>query len=211
MDRDFRKYGQYQNDMFSKMALNFEKGKRLLDVGCGPGSDSEIFIKEFDLDVCGIDIYKHGNIENIKGLNFIKSSIFNMPFDDNSFDYIFLHDVLHHINEPNQEYQEHIKGLEELKRVCKSGGKIIIVEGNRYNPLFYPHMVLMNGHNHFTQKYFKKIIKDVFEGAEFKSFEAHFYPKRLIGFFKIFEMISERISFFSPFRSYNLAIISNNK
>jgi len=212
MKYDFKKYGQYRNDIFNKMDINFERGKKLLDVGCGDGSNGEIFIKEFGLDVCGVDIYEHENIKNIKNLKFKKAGIYNIPFKENSFDYVFLHDVLHHIDEQNQSYKRHIKGLRELKRVCKNGGYIIILEANRYNPLCYPHMVLIRGHNHFTQEYFKKVLKGVFgENINFRSFEAHLYPPKFLKLFKIFEFISEKYQCFTSLRSYNLAVVNNEK
>ena len=144
------------------------------------------------------------------GLNFKKAGILNIPFENNSFDYIFLHDVLHHIDEENQSQEIHIKGLKELERVVKKNGYIIIIEGNRYNPLFYPHMVKMLGHNHFKQSYFKRTIKNVFNDScniKFKYFEAHAYPWGLF-FWKIYEGIMEKIS---PkyFLAYNIVIIKN--
>ncbi len=210
MKSDFIKYGQYKNDIFNKMAIDFTRGKKLLDVGCGDGSDAVIFTNEFDLNIYGIDVFEHENIKNIKNITFKKAGIYNIPFENNVFDYVFLHDILHHIDEKDQNYDNHIKGLQELKRVCKKGGYIIILEGNRYNPLFYPHMVLMRRHNHFTQKYFIKINTDVFgKNVAFKFFEAHFYPPKFLKIFKPFEKIAEKFSIFEPYRSYNLAIIKN--
>jgi len=210
MKWNFENYGQYKNDIFNKMGFDFGKSKKLLDVGCGDGSDAEIFINEFGLDVHGVDVYEDKNIRNIINLKFKKGGIYDIPFENNSFDYVFLHDVLHHIDERHQNYNNHIKGLKELRRVCKEDGYIIILEANRYNPLFYPHMVLMGGHNHFTQRYFKRIINDIFgDRVDFKFFEAHSYPRKLLKLFKIFESIAENISFFKPWRSYNLAIIKN--
>ncbi len=212
MKFDFIKYGQYKNDIFNKMDISFTKGDKLLDVGCGDGSDAKIFINEFNLNTFGIDVFEHENIKKVKGLNFKKAEIYKIPYEDNAFDYVFLHDILHHIDEEKQSYDKHIAGLKELKRVAKNGGRIIILEANRYNLLFYPHMVLMKGHNHFTQKYFQKIIKDIFEkNADFKTFESHLYPKKLLKFFKVFELISEKIPFLKSFRSYNLAMIKNDK
>ena len=135
MKYNFQKYGQYKNDIFNKLGFSFEKGKKILDVGCGNGSDGEVFIQEFGLDTYGIDIYEHENIHNVKGLKFKKAGIYQIPFPDNTFDYVFLHDVLHHIDEKHQSYNQHRKALLEVKRVCKKGGNIIIIEGNRYNPL----------------------------------------------------------------------------
>jgi ubiquinone/menaquinone biosynthesis C-methylase UbiE len=199
-------YGQYKNDLFTKLNFKFKPGKTLLDVGCGDGSDSEIFIKEFKLKVTGIDVYKNKKINNVKKLIFKKGGIFKIPFPDSSFDYVFLHDVLHHIDEKGQRETKHLAGLLELKRVCKKNGVIIIVEGNRYNPLFYPHMVKMLGHEHFKQSYFKKIILSTFPKAKFKYFEAHYYPPQFLSFWKAYEYIMEKIV---PkfFLSYNVAII----
>lgn len=200
-------YSQYKNDFFNKLNFNFKKGKKILDVGCGEGTDAKIFIKEYGLDFYGIDIYKDSNVEKQK-LNFNLGSIYKIPFKKNSFDYIFVHDVLHHIDPVKQEKQRHLKGLEELRRVCKKGGEIIIVEGNRYNPLFYPHMVLLRKHEHFAQSYFMLLIKSVFKDDKisFRFFEAHLYPRKLLFLLKIYEYLMERV-FPKQFIAYNAAVI----
>ncbi len=200
-------FDQYRNDFFNKLNFDFKKGKKILDVGCGPGTDAEIFIKEYKLKFYGIDVYKDENIKKMR-LNFILGSIANIPYDSESFDYIFIHDVLHHVDEKNQSKKKHIDSLKELRRVCKKGGYIIIIEANRYNPLFYPHMVLMKSHNHLRQSYFTDIVNDVFKkySVSFRFFEAHLYPKTFFTLFKIYEYIMEH---FLPkrFIAYNAAII----
>jgi len=204
--RELKKYNQYKFDIFSKLNFRFEKGKELLDVGCGDGIDTQIFIDVFKLKTYGIDVYRDKNIKNIKSLFFKEAGIYKIPYKDNKFDYVFLHDVLHHIDEKKQSYKKHIAGLRELERVTKKDGYIIIIEGNRYNPLFYPHMVKHFGHNHFRQSYFKKIVSDVFPQAQFTFFESHFYPQKLLFLFKFYEKFME---FVSPrqFLAYNVAII----
>jgi len=206
MKYNLEKYGQYKNDIFNKLGFSFEKGKNILDVGCGDCSDAKIFHEYFKLDVYGIDIYEHGNLKESPFLKFKKAGIYEIPYPDSYFDYVFLHDILHHIDEDNQSFEKHIAGIKELKRVVKEGGQIIIVEGNRYNPLFYPHMVKMLRHNHWRQRYFKKVISQVFRNSDFKFFESHLYPKNWLWFWKIYEFIMEK---FSPnnFLAYNVAII----
>lgn len=201
----------YKDTLFKQISLDFKEGQKLLDVGCGDGSDLQIFLERFPLDVFGVDLYQHENLNNIKGLKFAEGSIFEIPYPDSQFDYVFLHDVLHHVDEEKQSSDKHIKALKELKRVCKKNGHIIILEANRYNPLFYPHMVLMEGHNHFKQSYFKRIVKNVFRSSQFKHFEAHVYPKILFYPFQIFEYLMNKLSFLKFFRAYNLAIIENEK
>ena len=200
------KPNQYTKDIYTKLSYKFEVGRKLLDVGCGTGIDSVFLRENYGVDVYSMDIYRHENV-NLFKLNFKKGSILKIPYPDKSFDYVFVHDVLHHIDEEHQSYNTHVKALLELKRVCKEGGTIIIIEGNRYNPLFYPHMVKILGHNHWRQGYFKNIIKRVFDNVEFRYFEAHLYPEKLFWLGKIYEHIIEKISP-KMFLSYNVAIVN---
>lgn len=201
---------QYKHDIFFKLNIRFKAGAKILDIGCGDGVDAQVFIKKYKLHTYGIDIFKHDNINSIKKLHFRISTIYNIPYKDNFFDYVFLHDVLHHIDEPKQRFAKHSQALKELKRICKRGGYITIVEGNRYNPLFYPHMVKILGHNHWKQGYFIKTVKYMFPNALFRFFEAHFYPEKYLRFFKVYEFIMEH---FVPrwFLAYNVALIHNEK
>lgn len=204
-------YNQYKNDFFNKLSFNFKKGKKILDVGCGEGTDALIFINEYGLKFYGIDVYKDQNVAKQK-LNFKLGSIYKIPHEKEMFDYVYVHDVLHHIDGKNRSENKHIEGLKELRRVCKKGGQIIIVEGNRYNPLFYPHMVKIRKHEHFTQAYFIALIKNVFKNDKlsFRFFEAHLYPQKLLFLFKIYEYLMEHLSP-KQFLAYNAAIIKKNE
>jgi len=197
---------QYTYDLHKKIAYNYIIGRKLLDVGCGTCVDSYILREKYGLGVYSTDIYKHENV-NLFNLDFKEGSILKLPYENNSFDYVFLHDVLHHIDEEKQSYDLHLLALTELKRVCKEGGTIIIVEGNRYNPLFYPHMVKMLGHNHWKQSYFKRVINEVLNNVKFKYFKAHLYPKKLLWLGKVYEFIMEKVSP-KAFLAYNVAIIN---
>ena len=202
-----RGHGQYKDDFFNKLNFSFCKGRSVLDVGCGDGTDGKVFVQEYGLKCFGFDVYEHENIRRI-GLPFQRGSIYNNPYTHKRFDYVYSHDVLHHVDEPGQRRSVHRKALMEMRLVCKKGGYVIIVEGNRYNPLFYPHMVKIHKHEHFTQKYFCALIEEVFikDRIEYKFFEAHLYPPLLLPIFKIYETIMERLSP-KQFLAYNAAII----
>lgn len=200
----------YKSDIFRKIGIPFERGKKILDVGCGDCLDAKMFIQQYGMQTYGTDVYMHKNVRSIKGLIFKKGSIYKLPFKDNMFDYVFLNNVLHHIDEKHQRMSRHLKALHELKRVCKKKGVIIVLEANRYNPLFYPHMVLLGGHNHFTQLYFRKIFHMTFSNVMFRYFEAHVYPQLLRRLFVLYELLMEKFSFLQSFRAYNLAVINNN-
>lgn len=207
---NLNKYWQYKKDIFEKLWFNFEEWKKILDCWCWDWSDSQIFIDEYKLDCYSIDIYENENIKNINWIKFQKIEwwIYNIPFENDSFDYVFLHDVLPHIDEENQNYENHKKALAEIRRVCKKNWNLIIVEWNRFNPLFYPHMVKMLWHNHFRQSYFLKLMNDCFknDSIEFKFFEAHFYPQKFLGFWKFYEYIMEKLSP-KNFLAYNICLI----
>ncbi len=191
--KDLEAYGQYKNDFWNKLDFDFVPGRTLLDVGCGDGSDLVILEKEYGLDVCGMDVYRDEKIDSL-GLRFTPGSALDIPFESFTFDYVFTHDVLHHVDEM-QRRASYVKALEEMKRVTNPGGTVIIVEGNRYNPLFYPHMVKMLGHEHLRQRLFVEVVREVFgEDAQFSFFEAHLYPARLVRAFKVYERLMERLA-----------------
>lgn len=202
-------YDQYKSDFFRKLNYKFIKNYKILDVGCGDGGDAIIFQEKYKLDTYANDIFKHENFKKLE-IKFKRAGIYKIPYASNTFDYIFLHDVLHHIDEPQQRFKRHIDALKELKRVCKPTGSIIIVEANRYNPLFYPHMVLVNKHDHFTQKYFKKLINSIFQNVTFRHFECHVYPGSMSFIWNIYEVIMEKIMP-KNILAYNVAIIPNKK
>jgi len=208
MEVSLQDYGQYRADLFNKSGLAFTAGKRILDLGCGGGEDSEVFKNYFLLEVDAVDIYENPKILT-RGVNFTKAGIFDLPLRD-EYDYVFLHDVLHHLDEVNQSKNVHCAAMNVLKKLVRKGGSIVIIEGNRFNPIFYPHMVKMEGHEHFSFDYFHDLIKESFPRhqfhCEYKNFECHLYPFWL-KFWRIYEFFMEN---FIPrrFLAYNMVTIT---
>jgi ubiquinone/menaquinone biosynthesis C-methylase UbiE len=186
-----RDYGQYKNDFFAKLDFDFQEGRSLLDVGCGDCTDLDIFKEKYGLKARGVDVFRHERAGDL-GIDFTPGSALDLPFDDGTFDYVFSHDMLHHVREGRADRGEHIQCLREMRRVTAQGGYTIVVEANRYNPLFYPHMVLMRGHHHLSRSYFLAIVKEVFDEVLLKTFEAHLYPEKGLRFFKSYERAMER-------------------
>ncbi|MFA6048912.1 MAG: class I SAM-dependent methyltransferase [Candidatus Micrarchaeia archaeon] len=203
-EREFEK-------IVEKLGFTFKPGLKILDVGCGSGGIAEELLKEkYKLDVYAIDVYQHEQMQTRKGVKFKKASAEKIPFSSNFFDYVFEHDVLHHVDERSQSREKHLRVLREMKRVAKPNGAIIMVEANRYNPLFYPHMVKMVGEGVFSQAYFKKLATEIFPNVQFKHYEHHFYPAKFKLLFSAYDLLMNK---FSPkaFLSYNLAIARKTK
>ena len=92
------------------------KAKKVLDIGAGEGVIIKELKKEFnEIDFIGVDPVFNNDL--IK-----KGSIYKLPFEEETFDAVFLFEVLQHT------YIE--SALDEVYRVLKKGGSLYIGERN---------------------------------------------------------------------------------
>jgi ubiquinone/menaquinone biosynthesis C-methylase UbiE len=97
---------------------------RVLDVGCGGGSVAKAVKRERpDLEVFGCDLSESalkiaGASPN--GVDFRLATAERLPFDDGTFDLVWIFDVLEHVEDPERV-------LREVTRVLKPGGTFHIV------------------------------------------------------------------------------------
>src|SRR5215475_1585670 len=100
----------------------------ILDCGCGPGSITVGLAKWApDGQTVGIDLGADQLDEaralardlGIENITFRQADIFDLPFEDDSFDVVFSQTVLYHI--PNTE-----KAIAEIKRVLRPGGLVAL-------------------------------------------------------------------------------------
>jgi ubiquinone/menaquinone biosynthesis C-methylase UbiE len=90
-----------------------------IDVGCGNGKNM-LYRKE--LNFVGIDICENFvKICKSRNLNVDIGNILNINYPDNHFNNIICIAVIHHL-----DYISRIKAIQELFRICKSNGKIMI-------------------------------------------------------------------------------------
>lgn len=128
--------GQYRQDRRADLALTFfnpSKGDTILDLGCGVGIFT-VKLAKTSATIIGIDIteasIQFAQKNNLKdNIEYITGSAYNLPFEDNSIDYITGNAVLHHFDLN--------KALPEMKRILKEGGKIIFFEPNMLNPQIF--------------------------------------------------------------------------
>ena len=64
-------------------------------------------------------------------VSFQQGDIFNLPFEPESFDHVFVCFVLEHLANP-------VEALYCLKRLLKAGGTITVIEGDHGSTYFHP-------------------------------------------------------------------------
>lgn len=114
-------------------SIGFKKGK-ILDAGCGFGGMDVVLAKEIPkCEIMGIDLsdpllgYANSSISNAdieNRLQFNKGDVYNIPFEDNTFDVVFSVNMVHWINEP-------ILMLNEIERILKPNGYLFIKDLRR--------------------------------------------------------------------------------
>lgn len=100
---------------------NIPEQSSIGDIGCGNGKN---MLYRTDCYNYGCDFSK--SLVEIclkKNLNVVEGDILDIPFEDNQFDYTICIAVIHHLS----THEKRIKAIEELKRVTKKGGKMLIL------------------------------------------------------------------------------------
>jgi len=119
---------RYEKEWHIPEAANFAgtAGKRVLEIGCGLGTDGAQFAKA-GADYTGCDLTeaavefarKRFALSNLPG-TFRTADAEKLDFPDNTFDVVYSHGVLHHT--PDTE-----GAVREVHRVLKTGGRAIVM------------------------------------------------------------------------------------
>ncbi|MFA5553391.1 MAG: methyltransferase domain-containing protein [Phycisphaerae bacterium] len=118
----------------------YKAASKVLEAGCGVGAQTiTLAANSPDANFLCIDISAE-SLENAKKLTqskgftnieFKQADIFNMPFEDESFDHVFVCFLLEHLKTPD-------KALLKLKKVLKTGGTLTAIEGDHGSAYFHP-------------------------------------------------------------------------
>lgn len=119
---------------------HLRKGMSVLDCGCGPGTMTVDFAEIVSPgEVAGIDIEdsqfalgrKWAEERKLTNVSFIKGSIYELDFPDETFNAVFVHAVLYHLKDP-------LDALKDIYRVLKPGGFVGLRDYDEKGNIFYP-------------------------------------------------------------------------
>lgn len=147
--------------------ISLPKEATILDVGCGLGDTTLMLNDRFPgLTITGLDgdaTLIEAAIKEKKlfdpNLDFVCSDALHLPFDDNSFDFVFTRYCLHHL--PSA-----IDGLKEMKRVCKTGGIVFAHEPDINSIVSYPESWAYQKH----KEYLNLLVADALLGRKLVSY-----------------------------------------
>jgi SAM-dependent methyltransferase len=115
---------------------------RVLEVGCGVATDGLQFARA-GADYTGLDSSDRGlelararfELEGAAG-DFVAGSAIDLPFDDESFDLVYSHGVIHHLHETR-------RAVAEIHRVLKPNGIALVMLYHRNSLNYYVNILLI--------------------------------------------------------------------
>jgi len=125
----FQQHKRWRKDTMKRMHV--QKGQKALDLCCGTG-DWTIAIAEAVGEtghVIGLDFSKNMlkvgeekvSSKNLKNVELIYGNAMELPFEDNTFDFVTIGFGLRNV-------PDYMKVLQEMRRVLKPGGKAVCLE-----------------------------------------------------------------------------------
>jgi len=132
----FKRFLDMIQEEYFNLPKDYFKGKRVVDVGCGNYGKFLIRFHDFGcIDLTGVELgedFKKGlrpilddHSIPVEHYNLVNGSVLDLPFADESFDFVCCHGVLPHL----ANKQEFYRGFKELSRMTKKGGFLYVVTG----------------------------------------------------------------------------------
>jgi demethylmenaquinone methyltransferase/2-methoxy-6-polyprenyl-1,4-benzoquinol methylase len=166
--------------------INPQAGQSFLDVCTGTGDLALALQKrQPDCRVVGADfcapMLLHAERKKIKTkleqVEFLEADTQNLPFDDNQFDAVSVAFGLRNVADTNA-------GLAEMTRVCKPGGKVVVLEFSmpQRQPVKFAY-----------QQYFKHVLPRIGQFFAGNDEDAYNYLPDSVGEFPFGEALAERM------------------
>lgn len=131
-------------------------GKSVLEVGCGEGPNLLCLSSKWKK--VGVDFAESliaTAKRKIKGAKFFCESATQLHFRDEQFDVVFCRDLLHHVSQRG-------KVIQEMFRVCKKSGRVVLIESNGMNPLTFVYSLVRHVERdlrRMSEGYFRSLLR----------------------------------------------------
>ena len=118
----------------------YPAGSSILEVGCGVAAQTVTLARNSpaaritSIDISAVSVAEAKRKTMAAGctnVRFQQADIFNLPFESDSFDHVFVCFVLEHLSQP-------MEALHLLKKVLRKGGTITVIEGDHGSAYFHP-------------------------------------------------------------------------
>ncbi len=119
---------------------SYPAGSRVLEAGCGVGAQTitlaknspDALITSFDISGASIaEAQRRVAAAGLSNVQFEQGDLFNLSYEPDAFDHIFVCFVLEHLSLP-------VEALHTLKKHLRPGGTITVIEGDHGSAYFHP-------------------------------------------------------------------------
>lgn len=163
----------YRQRMLSSLKVEDGRGLRALDLGCGLGYEAAaLAAKGIKVDASDLEAQATwpALAKASKGRLRFKKADASGRFPVGRYDLVLAKDMLHHADDP-------VQVLRRMAAAVKPGGRVLVTEANRWNPVFYVHLTLMEGHEHFSLSKLRGLLEEAgLEGGRLRRVEARVWP-----------------------------------
>lgn len=149
-------------EIYNLMIEHINKNSRILDIGCAMGGLIKFLGGKGFKNLYGIDLIKeYVDLTNDKNISV--GSVYDIPFEDDSFDVIVLDHILEHLTELKVVF-------EEIKRVLTDDGILVIglPDASGYNNMIF-WFTIREHVQHFDLKHLKLLLDNC--GFDLNSFK----------------------------------------
>jgi SAM-dependent methyltransferase len=118
----------------------YPAGSKVLEAGCGVGAQTVTLARNSpgarftSIDISAASLKEAKSKADAAGLanvQFRQADIYDLPFDPESFDHVFVCFVLEHLSRP-------LQALIALETLLRPGGTITVIEGDHGSAYFHP-------------------------------------------------------------------------
>lgn len=180
----FQQHKKWRKDTMRKM--NVQEGSKALDLCCGTGdwtialanevgSNGEVIGLDFSRNMLKVGKEKIKRL-NLKQVKLIHGNAMELPFPDNTFDYVTIGFGLRNV-------PDYMQVLKEMNRVLKPGGLAACLETS--HPTMFGYKQLFNFYFRYVMPYFGKLFAKSYKEYAWLQESARTFPnmKELAGMF----------------------------